>query len=110
MTLPVSELVRIAAEVELLKKMGLARSRTMTIDYVPAREAIIIPRAPGEEDPITVYPPEVTELTFTLEDQMFGGVVYVALTCGGHIVIHPFVWDSYEKLSTTAITLRTKAA
>lgn len=101
--LSIQELVTIAASAGVFKLLGEGRRRRVVVDYVPPREPIIIPREPDEEGPLNVMPPEAVEIAYTLEDAMFGGVVYVALTVAGRVVIHPFVWESYDKLARTAI-------
>lgn len=103
MSLTPRDMLRIAHEANLFKQMGENHARIFKLDYVPARPAMILPREKGEEGPLNLMPPEAVELTYILEDAMFGGTVYVALTCGGHIIIHPFEWHSYDKLSKTAI-------
>ena len=45
------------------------------------------------------FAPTPMSLTFCLEDAMFGGVTFVAITCGGRVVINPFVFESYDKLA-----------
>lgn len=104
--LSTDELLKIAAEAHVFKIMGESRTQRVKLDYVPARPAMIIPRLPDEPDPINVYPAESIEVTFTLEDAMFGGVIYVALLAQGRIIIHPFQWTSYDDLAGKAIPTR----
>lgn len=102
-----TDLLNIAAEVGLFKIIGETRKRVVKIDYVPPRAAMILPRESVHDDcTLNVYPVEPIEITFVLEDAMFGGVVYAALTCNGRVLIHPFVWESHDKLAATAIPVK----
>jgi hypothetical protein len=82
--------------------MGERRCRIVTLDFVPARPAIILPRLEGD-GPLTTMPPHVEEVVYHLEDTMFGGDVYAAVTCRGHTVVAPFLWSSWEALARSRI-------
>lgn len=103
---PTSDLVRIAVSAQVFKLMGERRTRQVTIDYSPARDALLVPRESGEDAPLEPITPDVIPITFTLEDAMFGGSVWVALTCGERVVVHPFAWVSYEHLATIVVNTR----
>lgn len=106
-TLPISELLKVAAQAGVFQQMGASRRRQVIVDYVPARESMVIPREPdSEEAPLQPDPPTVIPLTFTLEDAMFGGTVFVALICGCRVIINPFAWVSYEHLASLRIDQR----
>lgn len=100
------EVVRVAAEVELLKLFGEKQCRAITIDYLPQRGSLWAAREPGEA-PSTIGGPDGYSLTYLLEDQMFGGVTYAAVTCSGHVVVRPFRWVSYHELVGSSINVAT---
>lgn len=100
--LTTNDLLAIACEANVLRIMGQRKCRQITLDYVPARPAIIIPRLEGD-GPLNAMPPHVEEVTYFLEDSMFGGDVYAAVTCRGHTVVAPFLWSSWETLANSRI-------
>jgi hypothetical protein len=100
--LTTADLLAIACEANVLKIMGERRTHVVTLDFVPQRPAIIIPRLP-DDGPLNAMPPHVEEVTFYLEDAMFGGDVYAAVTCRGHTVVAPFLWSSWETLAKSRI-------
>jgi hypothetical protein len=100
--LTTADLLAIACEANVLKIMGERRTRVITFDFVPARPAIILPRLEGD-GPLNASPPHVEEVTYYLEDTMFGGEVYAAVTCRGHTVVAPFLWSSWEALARSRI-------
>jgi hypothetical protein len=103
--LSVPELIDIANNAGVLRIMSERRTSRVTVDHVPARAAMSIPREPEEENSeLSVPRPDVIPVTFTLADAMFGGVIYVALTCGDIVIVNPFRWQSYEHLGTVTIT------
>ena len=97
------DLLRVCEQAGVLKRMGEGRCRSVTVDYVPPREGMCIPRTPGEDEPIEPLVPEVITLTFNLEDAMFGGVLFAAITCGHRVVVSPWQWVSYEHLALQTI-------
>jgi hypothetical protein len=100
------EIVQIAKDCEILKLFGAAQTNTITVDYVPPRVGMIIPREPGD-GPFNIHPRPCEELTFELESVIFhsaGGAVFVAVTCRGVFVTPPFKWESYAKLAVTRLT------
>lgn len=103
MNLSVEDLLRIAKEGEVLKVMGRTHKRTLTLDYVPARAAMIIPRLDAEDEGVTAMPPHVEPITFRLEDAEFGHMTFVALTCRGFVIVNPFPFTSYEALAEVTI-------
>ena len=78
--------------------MGRERRRHVTVDYIPPRDAMIFARE-TDDGPMETFAPTPMSLTFCLEDAMFGGVTFVAITCGGRVVINPVVFESYDKLA-----------
>lgn len=96
------ELAAIASEANLFKVMGHNRLTEITVDYVPNRNRFIVPRLPGD-GPLEAHAPHVEQLTFALEDQMFAGEVWTALTCRGVVVVNPFRWEGWPKLATWSI-------
>ena len=101
--LPIAELVKVAADANVFKIMSENKTNTVTIDYVPARAAMLIPR--DETDaPLESYPLNPIPITFRLEDAMFAGQVFVALTVGHRVIVHPFQWRSFDELAK--ITLK----
>jgi hypothetical protein len=100
--LTTADLLAIACEANVLRIMGERRCRIVTLDFVPARPAIILPRLEGD-GPLTTMPPHVEEVVYHLEDTMFGGDVYAAVTCRGHTVVAPFLWSSWEALARSRI-------
>lgn len=104
--LQMTDLINVVEQAGVLKIMSERRCRQVTIDYCPPRESMAIPRDPGCTEPIEPAAPTVIPLTFLLEDTMFGGVIFVALTCGPRVVINPFVWVSYEHLGHISIERR----
>lgn len=102
--LSISELLEVAKQAGVLQLMARRRSRRVVVDYVPARESMAIPREDDDPDePLSPNPPTVTSLVFTLEDAMFGGTVFVALTCGGRVLVNPFAWVNYAHLGQLTI-------
>ncbi len=103
--LSIRELIQIANEAQVLRRMALDRCTRIIVDHIPARESMSIPRDPGEEDePLHAETPTVIPVTFTLADAMFGGTVFVTLTCGHRVLINPFPWNGYEHLAQVTIT------
>lgn len=103
--LSIPELIEIANAAGVLRLMSERRTSRVVVDHVPARAAMSIPREPEEEgDDLAVSRPDVIPLVFTLEDAMFAGDIFVALTCGNLVIVNPFRWHSYEHLSTVTIT------
>jgi hypothetical protein len=100
------DLLNICEQAGVLKRMGEGHCRTVTVDYVPARESMAIPRNPDEDEPIEPNPPEVKTVVFNLESAQFGGVIFAAITCGERVVINPWQWVSYEHLATQSISRR----
>jgi len=104
--LSIRELIDIANEAGVLRIMSEQQTTKVIIDHTPARAAMSIPREPDEmDDPLTAATPDVIPVVYTLADAMFGGMVFVALTCGNRVVVHPFPWISYEHLGTVRITI-----
>jgi len=104
-SLSIRELIDIANQAGVLKRMSVGRTNRIVVDHVPAREAMSIAREIEEEDgPLEPAPIEVIPVVFTLADAMFGGTVFVALTCGNRVIVNPFVWTSYEHLGTVTIS------
>lgn len=96
--LSVPQLADILDSAKVFAIMGRERRRHVTVDYIPPRDAMIYARE-DDDGPMETYAPVPISLTFTLEDAMFGGVTFVAITCGGRVVINPFVFESYDKLA-----------
>ncbi len=94
----------IAKEVNIFKIMGERKTRSVTVDFVPGRPAIALPRLPGDE-PLKASPPHVEEITFHLEDTQLGGEVFATLTCRGMVLVQPFMWDSWDSLTKYVINV-----
>lgn len=95
------ELLGVAQAAEILKTFGQLRCRLVKVHYSPA-----IPFRIGTPDqplPEPVVQPH-HELTFILEDAMFGGEVFAAVACNGLVVVRPFLWPGYEVLAGMRIT------
>jgi hypothetical protein len=105
-TIPAEEMLRVATEANILKIMGERQIRSLTIDYIPARGQIIVPRLDEDDDSLTAPRPTIYPLTYHLEDAVFGVVLYVALTCQGKVIVNPFPFDSWEHLATCGIVKR----
>lgn len=104
--LSIHELALIAQQAEVFSLMASRQSPQITIDYVPPRCGMILPRAQSEADgPLIPLQHDPITITFTLSEAMFGGVLFVALTCGGRVVVNPFPWSSYEHLAQVSIHL-----
>ena len=104
--LPQIELIRLANDISLIQLFAERKCRRITVDYVPARERLAFARPVGQEDdPLIAYPPEVIPVTYTLEDAMFGGVTFAAITCGFRLIVNPFVWTTYEEFGSYVITV-----
>lgn len=98
--LTISELLGIAEHAKVLPIMSERRTRQVVVDYVPARDALFLPRESPEDPPLEAFPPTVIPITYTLEDSMFGGITYVALTVRERVLIHPFTFGGYDDLAT----------
>jgi hypothetical protein len=97
------EMLRIASEANVAKIMGENHSRAVTLDVIPARGQVIVPRLDPDDDSLTSPAPTIQTLTFHLEDAMFGTVCYAAITCQGKVIVNPFVWESWEHLAKARI-------
>lgn len=93
----------IAQELDILKNFGEKRCRTLRVNYTPGMPYKI---TYGDETPLEppVLPPTY-ELTYILEDAMFGGEVFAAVTCNGLVVTRPFPWPGYDTLAQMRITV-----
>lgn len=101
--LSLDELLNILETAKVLRIMAEEGCKSVTVDYVPPRPAMALAR----EDPdigLEMYPSQPIVLTFTLDDAMFGGSVYAAITCGSRVIIRPFPWVDYASLATLRIT------
>lgn len=98
------ELCGVLEDAKVLSIMSQDETRRVTVAYFPPRAGMVFPMLEGD-DPIEAYPINPILLTFQLEDTMFGGEVWAAITCGDQVVIRPFPWTSYEHLGTLKITL-----
>jgi hypothetical protein len=96
------DLTLIAKEANVFQLLGKTKQRKITLDYVGARPAMIIPRLEGD-GPLETCAPHVEEITYELEDQMFAGDLYVTLNSRGHVVVSPFRWEGWDKLATSFI-------
>lgn len=105
--LTIPEMLAIADKANVLKRMGVDKTNRIIVDFCAARDSIALAREPGEEgEPLEVFPIEPIMLTFRLEDAMFGGTVFACVTCEHKVIIHPFVWESYDQLSKSTFTYR----
>ena len=102
--LTIRELVEIANQAGVLKRMAEEHVSRVVVDYVPSRPGMAIPRETGDDAPLEPLAPDVTTITYTLEDAMFGGTIYATIVCGNRVIITPFVWQSYENLARVTIT------
>jgi len=101
--LSIRELIEIAAQANIFKLMADRRSSRVVVDYVPARDALCIPREENEESPLVPLVPDVIPIVYKLEDAMFGGVIFASITVGSRVIVTPFMWQSYEHLGTITI-------
>lgn len=106
MTYSTEEMLRIAAEANVLRIMGETRRRSVTLDIVPARGQIIVPRIDEDDDSLTAPAPTIQSLQFHLEDAMFGTVCFAAVTCQGRVIVSPFAFESWDALAKSAISIR----
>lgn len=95
--LPMQDLFIALQSANVLGIMADEQRKEVTVDYLPARTALAIPRAVGEKAP-EAYPMQPIKLTFRLEDAMFGGDTYAAIVCDHRVVVSPFYWSGYETL------------
>lgn len=103
--LPILDILNVIAKAEVPKLMGERKTRRLVIDYVPPREATMLPRDSEQDGPLEVYPPVPIQLTFQIEDAMFGGEVWAAITCGNRVVVAPFLWRGFDELAKTNFTI-----
>lgn len=94
------EMLGVAQEAEILKRFGEQRCRVVRVNYVPAVPFQVSP----VEEGVPIPKPQPCELTFLLEDAMFGGEVFAAVTCNGLVIIRPFLWPGYDTLAKMRIT------
>lgn len=103
--LSIRELIDIANEAGVLKIMSENQTNKVVVDHIPARSSMSIPREPDEiNDSLKAAAPDVIPVVYTLSDAMFGGDVFVALTCGNRVIVSPFRWIGYEHLGTVRIS------
>lgn len=102
--LSIRELIDIANQAGVLKRMGTEQLSKVVVDHIPARASWSIAR---EKDgaALEAIAGEVIPVTFTLESAMFGGAIFAAITCGERVVVHPFPWTSYEHLASVTINI-----
>lgn len=100
--LPLSDLVIAMQEAGVLRIMAEEHRTEVTVDYLPARSALAIPRERGDPAP-SAFPIQPIKLTFRLEDAMFGGDTYAAIVCGNRVVVAPFYWNGYDKLKNVKL-------
>ena len=98
-----AEMLRIAAGANILKIMGERRSATCTLDIIPPRGEVIVPRINEADDSLTAPAPTIATLRFHLEEHMFGGVVFAAVSCQGHVIVNPFPWKGWDNLAVSRI-------
>lgn len=103
--LSIRELLEIANTARIFHRMGTRHERVVTVDYLAARDPLIIPRESPNEAAIETMAPEMTPITYRLEDAMFGGELYVTLVVGSRVLLHPFPWVSYEALAKNTINI-----
>lgn len=103
MSYTTGEMLRIAAEANVLRVMGERRLHSVTLDIVPARGQIIVPRIDDDDDSLTAPAPTIQTLTFHLEDAMFGTTTYAAVTCQGRVIVQPFAFESWDHLAASSI-------
>lgn len=98
-----ADLFRIAMGLQLPKMFGEMETREIVVEYLPAVREVIHVREPDAMParPVLVAP---IEITFRLEDQMFGGDVYVAITADGHVIGRPTKWESYAAFSKLVLS------
>lgn len=99
-----AELCQVAIDANVLQIMSERKCKKVKIDYLPARPAVLIPREDdgGPPEPYTLKP---ITLIFTLEDAMFGGVTFAALTCGHRVIVRPFEWTNFDALAKLNLKL-----
>lgn len=102
--LTIRELVEIANQAGVLKRMGEEHVNRVVVDYVPSHPGMAIPRETGDDAPLEPLAPHVTTITYTLEDAMFGGMIYTTIVCGNRAILTPFVWQGYENLTRVTIS------
>ena len=99
------EMLGVAQAANILERMGEDECRLVTVDYTTSLGyKVDCLKTPPEGDPKPVTVP-VHRLTFVLEDAMFGGEVFAAVTCNGLVIIRPFLWTGYEELAKMKIVV-----
>ena len=106
MTVTVEQMLRIATEANVLRIMGENRKRSVTLDVIPARACVIVPRIDEADDSLTVPAPTIQSLSYHLEDAMFGSMCFAAITCDGRVIVNPFPWESWDHLAKSKINVR----
>jgi hypothetical protein len=101
--LPMQDLFTAMEQANVVQIMANERRTEVTVDYIPARDAMAIPREKNGK-PVEAYPIQPIKLTFRLEDAMFGGDTYAAIVCGNRVVVAPFYWSGYDKLASAKFT------
>lgn len=97
-----AEMLGIAQQLDILKEFGSKRCRMLRVNYTPGLPYKITYGDEAPPEPIKT--PPTYELTYILDDAMFGGEVFAAVTCNGLVVIRPFLWPGYEALLKMRIT------
>lgn len=98
------ELLGIAQELDVLKRFAQRRCRKVDVRYIPGMPYQV--GFLGDDPKNEPHPlPEPYDLTFYLEDSMFGGEVFAAVTCNGLVVVRPFLWPGYDALLKMRITV-----
>lgn len=97
--LTIGQLIEIVQQADVLKIMGENHLNALTVDYMPATQALIRVRSTGDGfEPIRrVF--ETQALTFRLDSAQMGGVTYASLVLGDRVVIEPWRWESFEHLA-----------
>jgi hypothetical protein len=100
-------LTRIASDLKLPLRFAEMKTNAIVVDYIRANVEVLSVRLPGEPaiDPITLIPHQII---YTLEDQMFGGEVFIALVCEGNVIGRPVRWTTYEEFGKLIIDKNVK--
>jgi len=88
----------IAMEMRIIQVLSERQVRKVVVDYIPGFAEQCRVRAPDGEDetPLQSVLVEPIPITFTIEDAMFGGDVFVVLSADGMTLCRPIPWDGYE--------------
>lgn len=96
--LDISTLTAIAKDLQIVQVLSQREVRTITVDYIlgVAEQACFRPEDAEDVPCINSVMIEPIPITYTIEDAMFGGDIYVVLSADGRALCRPILWDGYE--------------